>query len=118
MNLEIGKTYEVTVVKILPVGAVVQLEDETTELVHISNIANSYISDVADFVSVGQKYVATCEEGKNRPIQLSFIPLDLKSQRKVPPKQAPSRNIDDMLASANSHYVEKERSQMKRSKRR
>lgn len=79
MQLEIGKTYEVTVVDTLPVGAVVEMEDGKTELVHISNIADCYVRNVADFVSIGQKYVATCEEGLKRPIQLTFKPLRLES---------------------------------------
>lgn len=79
MQLEIGKTYKVTVVKTLPVGAVVKMEDNTTELVHISNIADCYVSNVSDFVQVGKTYFATCEEGEKRPIQLTFKPLRLKS---------------------------------------
>lgn len=79
MKLEIGKTYEVTVVKTLPVGAVVKMEDNTTELVHISNIADCYVSNVSDFVKVGQTYTATCEAGVKKPVQLTFKPLRLKS---------------------------------------
>lgn len=121
MNLEIGRNYEVTVIKILPVGAVVELEDSSTELVHISNIADCYIADVADFVSVGEKYVATCEEGTKKPIQLSFRPLDLKSHRKPVDRKrvyTQSKDIDELITSVNSTYADKQRSQDKRNKRR
>lgn len=125
MNLQIGNTYDVTVVKILPVGAVVRLEDGSTELVHISNIADCYISDVADFVSVGNEYVATCEEGNNRPIQLSFKPLGLKSQRVDSDERSnyhkpatKNANLDEMIDSANSSYAEKQTYEKKRSQRR
>ena len=79
MKLEVGKTYDVSVDRILPIGAVVRMEDGSTELIHISNIADCYVSDVANFVSVGKHYEATCEEGKTRPVQLSLIPLGLSS---------------------------------------
>ncbi len=80
MKLEAGKTYEVKVIKIIPVGAVVKMEDNTTELVHISNIADCYVAEVADFVDVDKVYTATCREGKNRPLELTFLPLHLESK--------------------------------------
>lgn len=129
MNLEIGKQYNVTVVKILAVGAVVELDDKSTELIHISNIADCYVSDVADFVSVGREYVATCEEGVKKPIQLSLKPLRLESQKKSISKKPTERkvrytkpekynNLDEMLASANSQYAEKQQLEIKRNRRR
>lgn len=124
MQLEVGRDYDVTVVKILPVGAVVELEDKSTELVHISNIANCYVRDVADFVSVGETYVATCEEGKNRPVQLTFLPLNLKSQAQPhrfaekKPEYKNDDHLDRMIASADSSYSEKQRAHNKRTQRR
>lgn len=108
MNLEVGKKYEVTVVNIVPVGAVVELEDHSTELVHISNIADCYVSDVANFVQVGVKYTATCEEGKSKPIQLSFIPLGLKPIVSKPSRRH-AANLDAMLENASNSYNEKKR---------
>lgn len=121
MQLEVGKTYEVTVVKILPIGAVVEMEDGSTELVHISNIADCFVPDVADFVSVGKSYTATCREGKKRPIELTFIPLGLKSERHMTGpifNYNRKHNIDDMIDSANSSYADKQRIYDKRKKRR
>lgn len=120
MNLEIGKQYNVTVVKILSVGAIVELEDKTTELIHISNIANAYIEDVSHFVSVGKEYVATCEEGVNRPIQLTLKPLDLKSQRIVPKKNFRKVQpvcLDTMIDNANASFEEKSARYNKRNRR-
>lgn len=80
--MENGKTYQVKVVKILPIGAVVEYVDEpgTTELIHISNIADCFIKDVSDFVTIGDIYTATCEAGKVKPLQLTLIPLGLISK--------------------------------------
>lgn len=123
MQLEIGSTYEVKVVKILPVGAVVEMEDGSTELVHISNIADCFVRDVAEFVSVGKYYTATCREGKKRPVELTFIPLGLKSSEEgnsYTSRQASRRsdNIDDMIENANTSYLEKYRSRLAAKKKR
>ena len=84
MNLQIGNTYQVTVTEILPIGAVVTMEDNTTELIHISNIADCFVRNVGDYVSVGHSYTATCKEGKVHPAELSLIPLHLEEN--VPDK--------------------------------
>lgn len=126
MNLEVGKQYNVTVTQILPVGAVVELEDKTTELVHISNIANCYIANIADFVSIGNQYVATCESGTKKPLVLSFKSLNLKSTnyKPKPPRssklnnQPKHKSIDDMIADANLQYAGKQTKYEKRNKRR
>ena len=72
MTLQPGATYNVTVVKILPYGAVVEMEDKSTQLVHISNISDKFVRDVADFVSVGRQYKVDCIEGKVKPLELSM----------------------------------------------
>lgn len=83
MKLEVSKEYKVTVEKILDkIGVVVRMEDNTTELVHISQIADAFVADPAEFVSVGQELKSTCVEGKVKPAELSFKPLGLKSPYK------------------------------------
>ena len=78
MQLEVGKRYEVTVKQILDkVGAVVLMEDGSTELVHISNIADCFVDDVSKYVTVGDELVAMCQEGKTRPVELTFRNLKL-----------------------------------------
>lgn len=119
MNLEIGKDYNVTAVKLLPAGVLVELEDKTTQLVHISNVADCYVTDVADFVSVGKQYSARCEVGNTRPVQLTFKHLGLTSQR-TPLRQKPKRAtkcLDTMINAANSSFEEKNRRYNKRNRR-
>lgn len=53
MAVEIGSVYEGTVVKLLKYGAIVRLPDGTSGLVHISEIADTFVHDVADFVREG-----------------------------------------------------------------
>lgn len=79
MELQIGKKYKVTVSKIIKVGAIVEMEDGSTELIHISNISNDYVANIEDFVTVGSAYEATCQAGKTKSIELTLRPLNLKS---------------------------------------
>lgn len=125
MDLKVGQAYDVTVVKILGFGAIVALEDGSTELIHISNISDRYVVDVSDFVQVDHTYSALCVEGKVKPAELSLKHLSLKSNRpdsaecanpkskrpavhkssKVAPKAATS--LDDMIAASSREYEDK-----------
>jgi len=54
MALEVGSVLEGKVTGIAKFGAFVGLPEGRSGLVHISEIANSYVNDVRDFVQVGQ----------------------------------------------------------------
>jgi S1 RNA binding domain protein len=54
MALEIGSVVEGKVSSIAKFGAFVLLPEGKSGLVHISEIANAYVSDVSEFVQVGQ----------------------------------------------------------------
>lgn len=72
MKLTVGETYEVEVVKILTYGAIVKMEDNSTQLLHISNISDKFVRDVHDFVNVGDKIKVDCIEGKVKPEEISI----------------------------------------------
>lgn len=72
MKLTVGETYEVEVVKVLKYGAIVKMSDDTTQLLHISNISERFVRDVNDFVKVGEKIKVDCIEGKVKPEELSI----------------------------------------------
>ena len=75
-----GEKYQVVVEQILPIGAVVRMPNNTTELIHISQIANAFIDSVDNFVVLGQEYEAEVVEGQGKkPIQLSLKHLNLKN---------------------------------------
>ncbi len=88
MELALGQKYQVKVVKITPRYIVVSMPDDTTEIIHISQIANCFVKYTSDFVSVDQTYEAEAVEGNNRPVELSLKHLDLKSTYR--PRQAPA----------------------------
>ena len=54
MRLEEGALLEGRVTGIMPFGAFVALPEGKSGLIHISEVANTYVSDIHTFLSVGQ----------------------------------------------------------------
>lgn len=81
MELAVGEQYEVMVTNLIPIGAVVTIgSDPDTYLIHVSNIANTFVKDPALFLSVGITYMAEGVVGKVKPVELSLKGLDLKPE--------------------------------------
>ncbi len=68
MQLETGKIYEGKVTGITKFGAFVEIEPGTTGMVHISEIANTYVNEIKDHLTEGQtvkvKVLSVNGEGK------------------------------------------------------
>lgn len=83
MELEIGSILEGKVTGITKFGAFVQLPGGVSGLVHISEIANAYVSDVNDYLKLGDavkvKIIGINEAGK----------INLSIKQTLPP---PARN--------------------------
>lgn len=81
MELEIGAVVEGKVTGITKFGAFVALPEGKSGLVHISEVANSYVNDVNDYLSVGQtvkvRVLSINEAGK--------INLSVKQAQPAPP---------------------------------
>ncbi len=54
-EVEVGKIYEGTVLKLLDFGAIVQIMPGKDGLLHISQIANERVNAVADYLKEGQQ---------------------------------------------------------------
>ena len=81
MEFTIGSRYEVKVIEVKDnLGAVVELEDGSTSLIHISNISDKFVKHVSDFVQIGDMLVAKCIQGKARPAELSLKDLKLNNK--------------------------------------
>ncbi|MCX7945815.1 MAG: polyribonucleotide nucleotidyltransferase [Hydrogenophilus sp.] len=69
-EVEVGKTYEGTVVKLLEFGAIVNILPGRDGLLHVSQIAESRVQNVGDYLREGQmvrvKVLETDERGKIR----------------------------------------------------
>lgn len=114
MELEIGKIYTGKVKGITQYGAFVEVEGGVTGMVHISEIANTYVSEIRDHLTEGQevkvKVISVNEQGK---ISLSIKKADENGDKKPPRREhkqkpniyEPKKSIpqsemtfDDMLA--------------------
>lgn len=68
MQLEIGKVYDGKVKGIAQYGAFVEIEGAGTGMVHISEIANTFVKDVKDYLRENQevkvKVLSISDDGK------------------------------------------------------
>ena len=88
MQLQVGMVTEGKVTGITKFGAFVALPEGKSGLVHISEIANTFVSDVRDYVQDGQtvkvKVIGISEDGK--------INLSIKKAEEQPrPERRPAR---------------------------
>lgn len=73
MQLEVGNIYEGKVTGITKFGAFVELEPGTTGMVHISEVANSFVNEIKDHLTEGQTVkVRVLSVGENGKISLSI----------------------------------------------
>ena len=93
MALEVGSIVEGKVTGITKFGAFVALPEGKSGLVHISEIANSFVSDVHEHVQMGQavkvRVLSVSEEGKinlsiKRALDESQAPAQRESFRRSP----------------------------------
>ena len=102
MQLEVGEIFEGKVTGVTKFGAFVEFAEGKTGMVHISEVASSFVKEIADFVKVGQqvkvKVIAIAPDGK--------ISLSMK-------KAEPENNKNE-----NGNFTRPERRYDKRQERR
>lgn len=130
MQLEIGKIYEGKVTGITKFGAFVELEQGTTGMVHISEVANTFVNEIKDHVQEGQtvkvKVMNIGEDGKislsmkkavdNPPPKREFKPRNQGNNDRrggnpnwEPKKAAPvEMSFEDMLSKFKQNSEEKQ----------
>lgn len=93
MQLDVGKIYEGKVTGITKFGAFVEIEPGTTGMVHISEVANTFVNEIKDHLTEGQtvkvKVLSVSEEGK---ISLSIKKAVDTPQKQRDPKRGGRRN--------------------------
>ncbi len=93
MAVETGQIVQGTVVRLLPYGVLVRLEDGQTGLVHISEIDQNYVRDVADYFGVNDPVsVRVLNTGDRGKIELSVKQALAEGQSL--PQRAPSAEGD------------------------
>lgn len=94
MQAELGAIIEGKVTGITKFGAFVTMPDGTSGLVHISEIANTYVNDVNEHLTLGQqvkvKVVGITPEGKiNLSIKKAAAPPAREARKPAPaPRQS------------------------------
>ena len=95
MGIELGSVVEGKVTRITKFGAFVELEDNKSGLIHISEVADEYVNDISEFLQVGQtvqaKVVAIDNNGK---IALSIKKLKQESEKSRAPRNRNSGRGD------------------------
>ena len=87
MELQVGSILEGKVTTITKFGAFVALEGGKSGLVHISEIANTFVNDVHDFLQEGQTVKVMVLSTENGKINLSIK----KTQPQERPASRPAR---------------------------
>ena len=109
MGVEVGAILEGKVTGITKFGAFVALPEGKSGLVHISEIANSYVSEVSEHVQMGQavkvKVLSVAPDGKiNLSIKRAQEPASNRESgyrrpsgqpRREEPRRAPGRTAAD-----------------------
>lgn len=113
MSVEVGSKLSGKVTRITNFGAFVELPDGSTGLVHISEVADRYVKDINEHLSVGDEVtVKVLNVEKNGKIGLSIKKANEKNNRPQPRKRVESfeskmtkflKDSEDKLATLKKH---------------
>ena len=88
MELTVGAVLEGKIKSITNFGAFVSLPENKTGMVHISEVANAYVSDIRQHLTEGQDVKVVVIGTENGKINLSIKRLEAKPQRENAPRPA------------------------------
>ena len=92
MELTVGAVLEGKIKSITNFGAFVALPENKTGMVHISEVANAYVSDIRQHLTEGQDVKVMVIGLENGKVNLSIKRLEAKPQREDrPARPAPQR---------------------------
>ena len=92
MELTVGAVLEGKVKSITNFGAFVSLPENKTGLVHISEVANTYVSDIREHLTEGQDVKVMVIGVDGGKVNLSLKRLEAKPQREARPAAPRSQN--------------------------
>ena len=88
MELTVGAILEGKIKTITNFGAFVALPEGKTGMIHISEVANSYVSDIRQHLTEGQDVKVMVIGLENGKVNLSIKRLEAKPQRENAPQRA------------------------------
>ena len=106
MPLEVGQILKGTISSITNFGAFVKLPDNATGMVHISEIADTYVRDIHEHIALGQevdvKVIGIDANGRVslsvKKAQAKSAPPPVQPQWQPPSRSAPPSDLfEDML---------------------
>ncbi len=86
MELTVGAILEGKIKSITNFGAFVTLPENKTGLVHISEVSNTYVSDIREHLAEGQDVKVMVISLENGKVNLSIKRLEPKPQRESSPR--------------------------------
>ena len=89
MELTVGAVLDGKVKSITNFGAFISLPEDKTGLVHISEVANTYVSDIRQHLTEGQDVKVVVLSLDNGKVNLSIKRLETKPQQR---EDRPARN--------------------------
>ena len=95
MELTIGTVLEGKIKSITNFGAFVALPENKTGMVHISEVANAYVSDIRAHLTEGQDVKVVVIGNENGKINLSIKRLEPKPQRENAPRRENNFNREN-----------------------
>lgn len=131
-SLEIGTEYQVIVNKILANGIIVQIKDtKFTDFIHISKISTNFVSNINDYVNVGDILTAIAVKSlakrndEHDGFELSLQHLQLKSLYDNTcyscvddNSNTSEKRLNDMILDADNSLKDKLRAMQRRSQKR
>ena len=90
MEPQVGRILEGKVTSIMKFGAFVALEGGGSGLVHISEIANTFVEDVHDFLQPGQAVKVLVLSAENGRVNLSIKKAVPQEERRSPRPRRPA----------------------------
>ncbi|ALX49433.1 S1 domain-containing RNA-binding protein [Lentibacillus amyloliquefaciens] len=101
MSIEVGSKLQGKVTGITNFGAFVEIEEGKTGLVHISEVADNYVKDINEHLSVGDevtvKVINVEKDGK--------IGLSIKKAKDKPPRQRNNRQRSESFESKMNKFL-------------
>src|SRR5690625_4849714 len=101
MSIEVGSKLQGKVTGITNFGAFVELEKGKTGLVHISEVADNYVKDINDHLSVGEivevKVINVQKDGK--------IGLSIKKAKDRPARQRSERERQESFEAKMRRFL-------------
>ena len=93
MELTVGAVLEGKIKSITNFGAFVSLPENKTGMVHISEVANAYVSDIRQHLTEGQDVKVMVIGTENGKVNLSIKRLEPKPQRENTPNAGRPNNF-------------------------